>query len=100
MIGPQAPSSSFESLIKEMNFKGEPKTLRNVKSRFKQFKRYIDQGENDKYQEKIKKNEILVIKMMRTGISLNMTNHKVSMEGTVEQVGQNITLFFCNINKP
>ena len=55
MIGPQAPSSSFESLIKEMNFKGEPKTLRNVKSRFKQFKRYIDQGENDKYQAKKKK---------------------------------------------
>ena len=55
MIGPQAPSSSFESLIKEMNFKGDPKTLRNVKSRFKQFKRYIDQGENYKYQENQKK---------------------------------------------
>ena len=38
-----------------MNFKGEPKTLRNIKSRFKQFKRYIDQG--DKYKiRKTKKN--------------------------------------------
>ena len=26
---------------------------------------------------------------MRTGIGLNMTNHQISMEGTIEQVVQN-----------
>ena len=44
------PQSSFEKLVKNMNFQNLPKTLPSVKkiihvqSRFRQFKRYIDQG--------------------------------------------------------